>query len=72
MTSQSYMLQRWTTCKVSQMSVSQHVSPGTGLHSLKQENTAPQATNPNDSLTETETTFKHKLSMEQYFDVPRV
>jgi len=43
------------------------------LHSLETENTALTATNPTDSPEETKTTEQRKLlSMENYFDVPKI
>jgi len=56
----------WITCKLSQISVSQHVSLGIRLHSPEPENTALTVTNLVDSLKRTKTTsqqiFKRKLS----------
>jgi len=49
-------MQGRTTRKVSQISVCQHVSLGLGLHSPETENTQLTATDPIDSLEETETT----------------
>jgi len=49
---------------------------GIGLHFPEPKNTVLAVTNPTDSLTETKTTqkqtFKRKLSMENYFDVPKI
>jgi len=50
-------MQVWLTCKVRQISMSQHVSLGIGLHSAKPDNMALTAANPIDSLKETKTTL---------------
>jgi len=47
-----------THSKLSQISVSHHVSPCIGLHFPELENTALMVTNPTDSLKETKTTLE--------------
>ena len=53
--------------------MSQEVSLDIGLHSPEPENTTLTATNTTDSPEETKTTSQRKLlSMENYFDVPKI